>query len=873
MDVYSDADISEGSYDALDLDERRAVERELAERDWREGRTGMGAQGSGGRVPSALLEGMDANIGGAGDRPFMRRRRPRRDVPGAGGSDGGDGSDDGDSDDSSDDEFDDEPDLTSVQGPLREYIMTVAKSAIQKRFRQFLRTFTDNKGHLVYHERILELGKSNKSSLEVNWDHLSRSETPPILALWVVECPAQMLPILHQVARKEVLREFPSYDLISDQIFVRLASLPVADNLRDLRQTHLNALIRVNGVVTRRSSTMPQLLYTKYNCTKCGSLLGPFAQDGSVKEVKPTTCPECQTEKGSFTLNMEQSTYRNYQTINLQETPGSIPPGRLPRSREVILLNDLVDSVRPGDEVAITGIYLNHFDGTLNRKNGFPVFKTLIEANHVHKREDVYDSFRLTEDDEGAIRQLAKDEHIGERIVESIAPSIHGHMDIKTGLALALFGGVPKQLEGEHKTRGDINVLLLGDPGVAKSQFLKYMEKTAHRSVYTTGQGASAVGLTAAVRKDPVTREFTLEGGALVLADRGMCLIDEFDKMNDKDRTSIHEAMEQQSISISKAGIVTSLRARCSVIAAANPVRGRYDASLPFSKNVELTDAILSRFDVTCVVRDIVDYASDHALATFVLQSHARSHPLYIPPDNEQDQSAVANPQQQGHAAGTDSMDIDGPPHLNFFPNGAGNRHASGNTGPINQELLRKYIMYAKTHVHPRLSVQADINKIVNVYVEMRKEGSSGGVPMTVRHVESMIRMAEAHARMHLRTVCNDDDVNMAIRVMLHSFIQSQKFSVMQSMRRKFKKYLIYKRENNEILNALLNQIIKELIIQQHTRVGYLPSTIEAELSELEARARQEFGITDLRAFLSSNIFSSSNIRFDSQRKLFIKVM
>ena len=190
-----------------------------------------------------------------------------------------------------------------------------------------------------------------------------------------------------------------------------------------------------------------------------------------------------------------------------------------------------------------------------------------------------------------------------------------------------MFGGVPKNPQQKHKLRGDINVLLLGDPGTAKSQFLKYVEKTSHRAIYTTGQGASAVGLTASVRKDPITREWTLEGGALVLADKGICLIDEFDKMNDADRTSIHEAMEQQSISISKAGIVTTLQARCSVIAAANPIYGHYNPQVSFSSNVDLTEPILSRFDVLCVVKDRVDVVTDEMLANFVIGSHMKNHP------------------------------------------------------------------------------------------------------------------------------------------------------------------------------------------------------------------------------------------------------
>lgn len=275
----------------------------------------------------------------------------------------------------------------------------------------------------------------------------------------------------------------------------------------------------------------------------------------------------------------------------------------------------------------VTGIYRNNFDASLNAKNGFPVFSTVIEANYINKKEDLFAAFRLTEQDEREIREASRQPDIARRIIKSIAPSIYGHDDIKTAIALSLFGGVPKDVRRKHRIRGDINVLMLGDPGTAKSQFLKYVEKTAHRCVFTTGQGASAVGLTASVRKDPVTREWTLEGGALVLADKGVCMIDEFDKMNDHDRTSIHEAMEQQTISISKAGIVTTLQARCAIIAAANPIRGRYNPTIPFQQNVELTEPILSRFDILCVVRDIVDPVADERMARYILGSHLRSHP------------------------------------------------------------------------------------------------------------------------------------------------------------------------------------------------------------------------------------------------------
>lgn len=313
-----------------------------------------------------------------------------------------------------------------------------------------------------------------------------------------------------------------------------------------------------------------------------------------------------------------------------------------------------------------------------------------------------------------------------------------------------MFGGQSKNIQGKHQLRGDINVLLLGDPGTAKSQFLKYVEKTAHRAIFTTGQGASAVGLTASVRKDPVTREWTLEGGALVLADKGICLIDEFDKMNDADRTSIHEAMEQQSISISKAGIVTTLQARCAIIAAANPVRGRYNSSLPFSQNVELTEPILSRFDVLCVVKDVVDPVNDELLAKFVVGSHIRSHP------NGSDSGALADNVQQ----------------------------AFSSIEPIPQDLLKKYIMYAKSKIRPQIS-QMDIDKVSKLYADLRKESlSSGSIPITVRHIESIVRMAEASAKMHLREFVRSDDIDLAIRVCLESFISAQKYSITKHLRK-----------------------------------------------------------------------------------------
>ncbi|EPQ57599.1 MCM-domain-containing protein [Gloeophyllum trabeum ATCC 11539] len=696
------------------------------------------------------------------------------------------------------------------------------RRSIVKHFRHFLMTYVDEHGASVYGQRIRNLGENNSESLEVSYLHLALSK--PILAYFLTNSPSAMLAIFDEVALTAILVYYPNYERIHSEVHVRITDLPLVTSLRDLRRADLNNLVRVTGVVTRRTGVFPQLKYVKFDCKKCGAVLGPFYQD-STREVKISYCPNCEG-KGPFQVNSEQTIYRNYQKMTLQESPGSVPAGRLPRHREVVLLWDLIDTAKPGEEIEVTGIYRNNFDASLNSKNGFPVFSTIIEANHINKKEDQFAAFRLTEEDEKQIRAMARDERIRKRIIKSIAPSIYGHEDIKTALALSLFSGVPKDINRKHRIRGDINVLLLGDPGTAKSQFLKYVEKTAHRSVYATGQGASAVGLTASVRKDPVTREWTLEGGALVLADKGVCLIDEFDKMNDADRTSIHEAMEQQSISISKAGIVTTLQARCAIVAAANPIRGRYNPTIPFQQNVELTEPILSRFDVLCVVKDAVDPVQDELLARFVVGSHLRSHPKF--------------------EADKDEMDVGTTLDADIIP----------------QDVLRKYIMYAREKVRPKL-YDLDQEKLSRLFSDLRRESmATGSYPITVRHLESMIRMAEASAKMALREYVRGDDIDLAISVAVGSFVNAQKMSIKKTLERGFRKYLTQARDHEELLAFILGQIVKEKARFYQLQRYQQPELVTVKVAELDERAK-EHDIYDTTPFLHSKLFRTNGYKLE----------
>ncbi|CAD5117548.1 DgyrCDS6310 [Dimorphilus gyrociliatus] len=809
LDKYDDEVLDDSEFSQLDPSDRLAAEREMRKRDRDEGR---------GRLRHDILYDDEDEDD---DRPSRRRRIAERAA-----------------DQDEDEEMYESIDhLEDTRGhPVRIWVtMEATKQEIMNRFKNILRTYLNQQGKNYFKEKIKAMVEANKKSLQVDYNIIANEEQA--IAYFLPEAPAEMLTIFDQAASDIVFSNamYPNYKKIHNEIHVRISNLPLVEELRTLRQVHLNQLIRTTGVVTSCTGVLPQLSVIKYDCVKCNYVIGPFYQKQE-QEVKPGVCPECQSS-GPFEINMEETLYKNYQKITVQESPGKVPAGRLPRSKDAVLLDDLVDTCKPGDEIELTGIYCNNYSGSLNTSNGFPIFATVLQANNIVKNDDKMAIGALTEEDVRMIIKLSKDERISERIFSSIAPSIYGHEDIKRALALAMFGGEPKNPGGKHKVRGDINILLCGDPGTAKSQFLKYVEKTAPRVVFTTGQGASAVGLTAYVQRNPVSKEWTLEAGALVLADKGICLIDEFDKMNDADRTSIHEAMEQQSISVSKAGIVTSLQARCCVISAANPIGGRYDPSLTFAENVDLTEPILSRFDVLCVVRDTVDAIQDERLAQFVITSHVRHHP-----NTEINEETVELP-------------------------------TNSDVEKIPQEVLKKYLIYAREKIHPKLN-QMDKDKVAKMYSDLRRESmATGSIPITVRHIESVIRLAEANARMHLREYVNEDDVNMAIRIMLESFISTQKFSIMKGMRKTFSRYLSFKRDNNELLLFILKQLAQDQLVFQRNRYGEGNQDV-IEVSEKDfADKSKQINIHSLSNFYNSDLFHEHRFRYDAKKKMIIQTL
>lgn len=678
----------------------------------------------------------------------------------------------------------------------------------------------------TYVEKISEIVHADSTSLVIEWDDLRRY-CPRVLD-WIYYIPLNAISVLEHAATRITQERYPKLYQFR-RVSCRIRGYTAVDSLRGLNTDHLNYFVSVRAVVVRRSNVLPKLKLVYFQCGRCQcSTNGPYEQKEGEKPKIKLVCEDCQST-GPFSICREKTLYENYQRLTVQEPPSRVVPGHVPRQKQAIVLGDLVDKVRPGDEVVITGVYQTRPDARLNATSGFPTFATQVLVNNLERRRDIQMN-ELTEEDLQIIHRLSKNKHIREKIIDSIAPSLWGHRLIKTGLAYAMFGGVQRFTSGNHLIRGDINFLILGDPGMGKSQFLKYVEKTFDRTVYTTGKGASAVGLTAAVRRDPTTGEWCLEGGGLVLADEGLCLIDEFDKMGDQDRVSIHEAMEQQSISISKAGIVATLRARCAVIAAANPVMGRYDSSLTFAENVDLSDPILSRFDILAVVKDTVNPIQDENLAEHVVTTHALSHPEADPRD-------FANPMYPADHSGNDALDSDTEDAMDV--------NAKWVTGPgrIPQSILKKYILYARRNCHPDVGLCDEV-KLSRFYSDIRQASLvGGGIPMTVRHLESIIRMACANAKMRLAPYIERSDMDFAISTMLESFIQSQKHAVAVSLGRRFGRYRALAASPDEFLESVLVDLLsrkaRELLRVRYR--GRIPSSLDTEAIELMESAEVSF--------------------------------
>ena len=591
------------------------------------------------------------------------------------------------------------------------------ESALADKVKEFLTQFKDSTGSFSYVEQIDQMMPKRTKYIVVDFNDLV---SVPLIESKFVESPDE---ILHAFSRaiKEILQErFPEYARkIEHEIRARIANFPAERSLRQINSEVITKMISVSGMVVRASEVKPLAKEVTYKCLdkhiSVFTLLDGMSLNTSVK---------CQTPNCKHTnlaIIPEESRFIDFQIVRLQELPEDLPPGQLPHYVNISMKQDLVDYARPGDRIVLTGIVRieqERISGVTKSESA--LYRLRMDGNNIEfiggkgiKSSRRTEREEISPDEQKIINTLSKNPDIYARLIASFAPHIRGHELFKEAILLLIVGSTQRVLTDGSKVRGDINVFLVGDPGTAKSEMLKFCARIAPRGLYTSGRGSTAAGLTAAVVRD-TSGIFMLEAGAVVLGDQGLVCIDEFDKMRPEDRSALHEVMEQQSASIAKGGIVATLNARTSILAAANPMFGKYDPFKNLTENVNLPIPLLTRFDLVFVVRDIPSQEKDKQIAQHIISQHGTS--------------------------GTDTTSL------------------------IDVDILTKYLAYAKRN-EPTLTKEAE-NKIMEFYLKMRSvedEDKEKMITITPRQLEGLIRLSTARARLLLKNQVEGDDADRAI--------------------------------------------------------------------------------------------------------------
>ncbi|MES1920745.1 DNA replication licensing factor, mcm4 component, partial [Bonamia ostreae] len=501
----------------------------------------------------------------------------------------------------------------------------IAVETCMSQFALFLREYRENSDSSPkYIELLQDIEENQIYHLMLNCKDLLSFNTN--LYRQLVSYPQELLPLFDEEVNNLYRRKFPD-DSSFERIQVKPFNLEKISRMRDIDPEDIDCLIAFKSMVTRVSAVIPEMKIGFFRCSKCAHETQIEVDRGRVAHPKACENTACKT-RDSYSLVHNRSVFSDKQLVRAQETPETIPEGETPQTVEIFCYSDLIDSVKPGDRLIVTGVYRAvSIRVSRLQRNLKALYRGYVDA--LHFKKTLKHSFKVEEKsgeknseegiDEKRLREISEDPEIYQKLVNSIAPSIWELEDVKRGLLCQLFGGVAKKRENKSFFRSEINVLLCGDPGTSKSQLLQYVHKISPRGIYTSGKGSSAVGLTASISRDPETRETVLESGALVLSDRGVCCIDEFDKMSDSARSVLHEVMEQQTISVAKAGVICTLNARTSVLAAANPHKSRYDAAMSVVDNITLPPALLSRFDLIYIVLDKPNERLDRKLAQHLI--------------------------------------------------------------------------------------------------------------------------------------------------------------------------------------------------------------------------------------------------------------
>ncbi|XP_063627771.1 DNA replication licensing factor Mcm5 [Cydia splendana] len=609
--------------------------------------------------------------------------------------------------------------------------------AVKKKFKEFIRQFHVGNFNYKYRDALKRNYNLGKYWVEINIEDLSSFDE--VLAEKLYKKPSEHLPILEEAAKEladELTAPRPEGEDTVEDIQVLLSSDAHTSNLRELKSETVSRLVKIPGIVISASGIKAKATKISIQCRSCRNVIPNLpVKPGLEGYVMPRKCnteqagrPKCPLDP--YFIIPDKCKCIDYQVLKLQEAPESIPQGEMPRHLSVYCERVLCERVAPGARVQVLGIYSIKKIAKQGREGrgekSVGVRSSYLRAVGLAAAEGATGGLQpFTADEEEQFRRLAASPDIYDRISMSIAPSVFGADDMKKAIACLLFGGARKRLPDGLTRRGDINILLLGDPGTAKSQLLKFVEKVSPIGVYTSGKGSSAAGLTASVIRDPGSRNFVMEGGAMVLADGGVVCIDEFDKMREDDRVAIHEAMEQQTISIAKAGITTTLNSRCSVLAAANSVFGRWDDTKA-DDNIDFMPTILSRFDMIFIVKDEHDQNRDITLAKHIISVHM----------------------------GGDSAE------------------RSTAAGELPLALLRRYAAYCRARCGPRLAAGA-AERLQARYVLMRtgalqherQADKRLSIPITVRQLEAVVRISESLAKMQLQPFATEAHVTEALRL------------------------------------------------------------------------------------------------------------
>ena len=568
---------------------------------------------------------------------------------------------------------------------------------------------------VVYGEQLHTAVAKGEKFLTVNFSDLSKYNLD--LAQDLLENPEDVLRAC-EISIEQF--DFPGVK----EFKLRFRNLPKSQEvmIRDIRAVHLSKLIQITGIIRQKSPVRPQVTSAKFECPSCGNTMNVLQLDTKFHEPNKCGCGR----KGKFRLISKEMI--DAQKIVLEEAPEDIEGSEQPKRMDIFLKGDMVNpfsekKTSPGSKNTITGVLkevpiLSKDGGKLTR------FDLMIEANHAEALAEDFSELNISEEDIKEIKELSEDPKVYKKIIGSIAPSIYGHERVKEALVLQMFGGVRKKKDDGSISRGDIHVLLIGDPGSGKSQMLKRISIVAPKSRFVSGKGASAAGLTASVVKDDFLRGYALEAGALVLTNKGICCIDELDKMSKEDTSAMHEALEQQTISINKANISATLRAETTVLAAANPKVVRFDPYEMIAKQIELPSTLINRFDLIFPIRDLPNKVKDEKLADFILQLH-----------NKQ----------------------------------------SGGAAELRTDFIKKYIAYSKQNYNPVLTDEAQ-EEIKEYYVKMRSTGDEEGaykaIPISARQLEALIRLSEASARVRLSTKVLKSDARRAIELVHYCLMQ-----------------------------------------------------------------------------------------------------